>query len=248
MLDNSIRPPLNRPARILDSRECIGARKRHGMTKPTIAVFGASGRIGSEVVRQLELSGAAYRPLSRNPSSLTCNHAQAIRADFTDRDSLSRALDGIERVFLVTPDNVPQRQAIYERNVSMAAKAAGVTHIVKLSAYLAGVDPLTSFGIYQRAAEREVEASGVTFTHLRPAFLMQALSLFADPVKKKRKLIAPTNGGKIAFVDVADVAACASRILLSGGHENQAYTLTGPHPIGFDQVARMLSRDSRRTR
>ena len=205
-----------------------------------VAVSGASGRIGATVTAALADAGVTVRALSRKPASLP--GPGATYADFNDHGSLLAALDGVERALLLTPDDRPAQQATLEAAFCRAAVEAGVSHVVKVSAYLAGLPEPVSFGIHQRAAEQAVEASGLIYTHLRPAFFMQSLALFAADVRGANRLIAPTRGGAVAFVDLRDVADCAAAILTAGGFENQAFTVTGSEALSFQTVAERMSR------
>jgi len=208
---------------------------------PLVAVAGATGRVGAAVVDRLVELGLPVRALARRPEALTLpDGVEAVAADYQDAEGLTKALRGAERVFLVTPDHKPDDQPVLERAFAAAAAEAGVKHIVKLSACLAGATPPVSFGIAQRAAERAVEASGLAFTHLRPTFYLQSLTLFADDVRAG-KLIVPVREGRVSFVDLNDVAAVAAGVLAAGGFEGEAIDVTGPEALSFSDVAAALS-------
>jgi uncharacterized protein YbjT (DUF2867 family) len=69
-----------------------------------ILVIGATGLLGSEVVRRLRLAGHAVRALARttsNPSrveALRQTGAEIIFGDLKERDSLQSAFRGIEAI------------------------------------------------------------------------------------------------------------------------------------------------------
>jgi uncharacterized protein YbjT (DUF2867 family) len=54
--------------------------------------------------------------------------------------------------------------------------------------------------------------------------------------------VAPVVAGGVAFVDARDVAAVAAQTLVSDGHANAAYTLTGPAAVSFQDVAASIGR------
>jgi uncharacterized protein YbjT (DUF2867 family) len=224
-----------------------------------IAVVGSTGRVGSCVWKELSkdttvevlalgrqqnvgTEGVTIQCLTSStipPSIITIPAAQYRYADLLQPDTLVSALEGIDRVFLITPDDdLPNVQIQMEGNLIRAAKTAGVQHVVKLSAYLAGHEPKPlSFGIAHRECEALLERSGLTYTHLRPTVFMQTIASCVDGTM----LIAPAKHGKVAFVDIADIARVAAVVLIKGGYENQILRLTGPSAHSFSEVAAVLS-------
>jgi uncharacterized protein YbjT (DUF2867 family) len=204
------------------------------MSAPTILVCGATGQVGAAVCERLEALGVAWVGLSRKPSS----DVRFRQADFADTASLPAALKGIEVVFLACSDD-PHQDAL-EINMINACRAHGVRHVVKLSAQSAGLQPPVSFGRLHAKAEQALRDSGMAWTFLRPVFFMQSLLFFADSIKSG-KLIAATGKGKVAWVDVRDVAEVAASILLQpAAHAGKAYTLTGGAAHSFAEVTEML--------
>ena len=70
-----------------------------------ILVTGATGTVGRELVPQLLARGQAVRAMSRTPekaSALFGSGVEVVRGDFDDHASLQAAIDGVERVFLLT--------------------------------------------------------------------------------------------------------------------------------------------------
>jgi uncharacterized protein YbjT (DUF2867 family) len=205
------------------------------MNPATILVCGATGQVGAAVCQQLDALGAAWVGLSRKPSK----DARFRQADFADSASLPLVLAGIETVFLACSDD-PHQDAL-EINMINACRAHGVRHVVKLSAQSAGLQPPVSFGRLHAKAEQALRDSGMAWTFLRPVFFMQSLLFFADSIKGG-KLIAATGKGKVAWVDVRDVAEAAAAVLARPApHASKAYTLTGGSTHSFAEVTQMLS-------
>jgi uncharacterized protein YbjT (DUF2867 family) len=127
-----------------------------------------------------------------------------------------------------------------EINMVNACRARGVRHVVKLSAQSAGLQPPVSFGRLHVKAEQALRDSGMAWTFLRPVFFTQSLLFFADSIKSG-KLIAATGKGKVAWVDVRDVAEAAAAVLTQpAAHVGKAYTLTGGAAHSFAEVTEML--------
>ncbi|MBW4617823.1 MAG: SDR family oxidoreductase [Cyanosarcina radialis HA8281-LM2] len=207
----------------------------------TILITGATGNIGGEVVKHLVEKQMPLRALVRDRSKATQLEAQGIElavGDFSQPDSLDLALQGIDRAFLVMPND--RHQVELEGNFIDAAKRAGVRHLVKLSVLHAGELP-SAFQQWHRQIEQRLEGSGMAWTHLRPNMLMQNMRWFAQSIAQQGAFYHSVGDTKIAHVDARDVAAVAAVCLSQPGHENRAYDLTGAEAIAFTQVAEYFS-------
>ena len=120
-----------------------------------ILITGATGTIGSEVIKHLigTNTNTPLRALVRNvkkASGLQERGVEIVQGDFLDRDSLKVALQGVEKAFLVTA-NAP-RQVEMESNFVDAAQRADVRHIVKVS--VLGADPKSSSTAWRKYTYR----------------------------------------------------------------------------------------------
>jgi len=103
-----------------------------------IAVLGATGRVGRHVAAALADQPVEARALVRRPGAIGVP-LPTVCADLTDPGSVRAALDGAERLFLVTPHG--SDQDLLEAAAIMAAQEAGVKHVVKVSAGAAALGP-----------------------------------------------------------------------------------------------------------
>lgn len=208
----------------------------------TILVIGATGRVGSHVVRGLAGRGVAVRALVRDPDAAAARHGDVSLAvgDLDDAASLRAALDGIDRVLLSTADGPEKTDR--ERAAIDAALAAGVEMLVKVSAMHADERSLLPAFAWHGAAETHLRASGVPAVVLRPAFFMTNLLMIAGGVAATDSLFAPTAGAKVAMVDPRDVAAVAAAVLADATHLGETLTVTGPDAITFDDAADAIGR------
>ena len=209
----------------------------------TILVTGATGASGSFLVDKLATAGAGARALVRSPEKAKAIETLGLATVVGDLDkpeTLRPALEGIEKVFLLSaPD---PRQAELQGNMVQAAKAAGVRHIVKVSAIGTGGElDSTPLGRLHRETEKEIESSGIDYTHLRPNGFMQNCLMFAGTIKTQGAFYAPLGDARVSYVDVRDIAAVAFHTLTSDGHAGKAYDITGPEALSYDDVARELS-------
>lgn len=203
-----------------------------------ILVTGATGRIGRELVGQLNRAGVPVRGLARNPGpAKVLPTVEVFTGDLRVPDTLMPALYGVEQVFLLSNG---QNRALLEGNMVKAAVAAGVTRIVKLSTLTVGrgTDIVTR---WHEESERSVSASGLAWTFLRPgAFMSNALN-WAGMIKHQGAVLAPFTGVRTAPIDPADIAAVAVAVLTQDGHEGKAYPLSGPQLISPAMQAELIA-------
>lgn len=209
-----------------------------------VLILGATGRVGGAALRALARLDIDRRPdirvLARHPERLPMLDAayDVHKGAIEDATSLDAALKGVDAVLLVTGDS--PRQVDIECRVIDAATRAGRPHVVKVSAITAGMTPRASFGQTHGAIEDVLRRSGLSYTILRPTFFFQSLELFAEPVRRTKRLIAPAGDGPIAFIDVDDVGIIAARALVEPSPHNATYDLTGPAAWRLSEVAAAL--------
>jgi uncharacterized protein YbjT (DUF2867 family) len=203
-----------------------------------ILVIGATGTVGSEVVRQLLASGERPRVFVRDPATargLLGPGVDCVAGDLDRAETLPVALTGADQVFLLTRQT--SRQPDQERAVVDAAVAAGVCHLVKLSVFRADDRSELQIARQHAAMEQYVEQSGIPCTFVRPLFFMQNLAGQA----LNGAIHSAAGDGRVAMVDARDVASVVAHALTSSGHEGQTYLLTGPQALTFDEAAETLS-------
>jgi uncharacterized protein YbjT (DUF2867 family) len=165
---------------------------------------------------------------------------EAAIADFADRQSLLRALDGIERVFLVCGP-IPQ---IVELEGAMidACRDAGVQHVVLNSALGAGRFP-KSFPSWHVQVEAKLKASGIGYTILRPNGFMQNIVTYnGATIRSDNAFYAAMGQARTSLIDVRDVGAVAAAILADPApHRGQTYELNGPEALTNADIALRMS-------
>jgi uncharacterized protein YbjT (DUF2867 family) len=207
-----------------------------------ILVIGATGNIGGALVRELEQKKTAYRALVRDKKKAEASGipaANLIEGDLAKPETLERALAGVEKVFVVTPAG-PEQQA-QETNLIKRAKAAGVKHLVKMSALGADEKSDLTLARSHGTIERELKSSGLTWTILQPHFFMQNF-LHYGTIASDAAFYAPLGDAKVAMIDARDIASTAAAVLTTAGHENRTYVLTGGEALSFAEAAKELSK------
>jgi uncharacterized protein YbjT (DUF2867 family) len=198
-----------------------------------ILVTGASGNVGSCVVRQLIEAGEPVRALTRHPQSARFpDRVEVIAGDLADPTSLAPAFVGVDRMFFFTP---PQGGVA----VVQAARAAGVERVVVLSsAATQKTDPrVNPIAARHDAVEKAVQKAGLGWTFLRPdTFASNALS-WAASIRLNGVVRGAYRKSLRNPIHEADIAAVATAALLDTRHLGAAYLLTGPALISQeDQV------------
>jgi uncharacterized protein YbjT (DUF2867 family) len=190
-----------------------------------ILVTGATGNVGSEIVRALQDAGESIRALIRSPDSAMPSGVQTVLGDLNEPASLEGALRGVSGLFLLSG---------YQGTRGLLSRAgdAGVKRVVLLSGGGAVASDLdNAISRYQLESEEAVRECGIAWTILRPyAFMSNALR-WADQVRAGDVVRLPFAGVATAVIDPRDIAQVAVAALLSGDHHAQTYRLSGPNPL-----------------
>lgn len=207
-----------------------------------ILVTGASGNVGGAVLRELRKTGAPIRAMYRSQADAPKAPAgvEHVIADFADRASLDRALEGIDRVFLVCSP-IPQLVEL-ETNMVEACRAHGIRHLVYNSALGAG-ETKASFPSWHHEVEDKIAQAGVPATILRPeSFMQNVVNFYAPTIRTQAAFYGALKDAPIAYIDVGDIAAVAARTLTSDGHSGQTYVLTGSELLTQYDIAGRISK------
>lgn len=207
-----------------------------------ILITGATGNIGSELVKQLVAKDLPIRVITRDPQKVS-HLGSAVEVVIGDRHNsgvVREALKGADKLFLLPvlfdEDHEADRLLIEE------AKRAGVSHIVKVSSGVVSLADKNPIGILHREKELLVENSGIPWTVLRPGSFMSNTFLWVDTIKSQATVFNPTGDGKSAQISPYDIAAVAAVSLTTAGHEGQTYDLTGPELISVQDQVNIISK------
>lgn len=189
-----------------------------------IAVTGATGNVGRELVRVLDAAGEAVTAISRGEARDLPAGVRHVRADLADPDGpqgLRPALHGADALFLLPVGDDP-------RGILDAAKAGGVRRVVLVSSLGVATRP----DVYRQPAtfETALRDSGLEWTVLRCGGLDSNAFAWAESIRADRVAAAPFGDVGLPMVDPADVAEVAAAALLRPGHAAAVYALTGPAP------------------
>src|SRR6201984_346909 len=199
-----------------------------------VLVTGATGTVGSEVVKALLQRGADVRALTRKqPRPGTFPGAVEIAlGDLTDPVSVAEAMQGVDELFLLignVPDEFTQALTAYG-----LAKKAGLKHVTYLSVFKADQFPEVPHFAAKSAVEQAIRAGGISYTILRPGYFVQNERRLKPVLTGPGMYPVPAGNHGLAVVDVRDIAEAAAISLTEEGHEGKTYDLvssemlTGP--------------------
>jgi uncharacterized protein YbjT (DUF2867 family) len=207
--------------------------------KARIAIAGATGRVGSTLTGLLASDPVDIVVLTRRPDAAQLPEGASIAAiDFDQPHTLQEALGGADRLFVshgTSPQQVANEIALID-----AAVAAGVRHIVKVSA-LGPASRLNPFAWHMQI-EAHLARQPVASTVLRPSAYIDILKRAAGQISAGYWAGA-AGEGRANFIDTRDVADVARVALLEefSPDSQRAYHLTGPRAWTMQQVAEHLS-------
>jgi uncharacterized protein YbjT (DUF2867 family) len=212
-----------------------------------ILITGASGSVGKavlqEAIRKESKVRAMYR--SKDEAAKAPSGSEAVLADYADKESLSKALNGVSSVYVVCSP-IPQLVEL-ESNILDACKKAGVKHVVLNSALGAGDYP-KSFPSWHRKVEDKLKGMGLSYTILRPnGFLQNIVTYNAPSIRAQGAFYVAMGDAKVSYLDVGDIAVVAVKALQGGAHTGKTYELNGPEAISNQELAKRISRVAGRT-
>lgn len=214
--------------------------------KTNILITGAAGNTGAALVEKLAQLRLPFRALIHaGPEQLFAKErlfkrgaSDVVAGDYYNRASLELALDGIERVYLVSPPSLDQ--VMVQASFVDIAATLGVKHIIKLSALGAAPDSPVKLLRAHAQIEAHIRKSGIAYTFLRPHFFLENLLSNAATVKDGGVIYSPLKAARINPVSVQDIAAVGAAILSTRGGRGKAYTLTGPESATYADIAAAL--------
>ena len=211
----------------------------------TTAVIGATGHVGSEIVRGLLSRGDAVAALVRDPDEARRAfgdpdglHIRATRLD--DPRDLTEAFDGIRLAFIamgsIGIEGVLQRIAI-----NVAAGISSIEQVTRLSVLNTSAD---SIGINQRAhysIDQFASSTAVAYSTIRPAIFSLSLLAAAHEVRASRTWTGLAGNGRMALIDHRDAAEAGLRVLTDPALWGAHHELTGPVAMSWPKALELLS-------
>lgn len=203
-----------------------------------ILVTGATGNIGSALLRRLAERDVAARALTRDASrAVVPAGVEVVEGDLGRPDSLRPAWNGVESVFFLPNGSEDSEEVL------RSARQAGVRRVVMVSSLLAQTDPGSFIGRGALQGEQVLRDSGLSWTILRPWEFASNAIWWASSIREQG-IVRATGGDKVSpVIDPADIAAVAARALTEPGHEEKIHPLTGPAEVSPRERVRLIGRE-----
>jgi (4-alkanoyl-5-oxo-2,5-dihydrofuran-3-yl)methyl phosphate reductase len=157
--------------------------------------------------------------------------------DLADAASLSKALTGVDALFLVNSGH-----GLGERDdaAAKAAVAQGVRHLVKLSS-LDAREQNVGTGVWHAEGEAAVRESGITFTFVQPSGFMANALYWARGIKGEGVVRSATGDGRIPFIHSDDIADVATKALTTREHDGASLPITGPEALTYAEMTAKIA-------
>ena len=204
-----------------------------------ILVTGGTGKVGAEVVRELQKRNADIRMLVRKEGAPTPKGVEVAIGDLLDPVSIQKALQGVDKLYLlnaVLPDELTQGLIAYD-----LAKRLKLKHIVYHSVFRVDHFKDVPHFASKLAIENALREFDVPFTIIRPNYFSQNDATIQDALTKAGIYPMPLGQVGISTVDVRDIAEATAIALTSDGHFGKTYNLNGPEVLSGPKIASIWS-------
>jgi len=220
------------------------------MNKNLIAITGATGELGTLVIEALLKKVPADQIVAavRTPAKAAALAAKGVHvreADYNRPETLASAFAGVDKVLLISGNEVGQRIPQHTAVID-AANAAGVTFLAYTSLLHADTSPL-ALAAEHLATEKYLIASGLSYSLLRNGWYFENQTAAIAPTLQQGAFIGASAEGRFAAASRADYAEAAAVVLSTSDHANTTYELGGDLPYTRAELAAEVSKQTGKT-
>ena len=216
----------------------------------SIAVTGASGKLGSAVIRFLlerKVAPPDIVAVVRDPAKVAdaaARGVQARRGDYTEPASLESAFRGVDQLLFISSSALGEERMLHHRNVVTAARTAGVKHIFYTSAIKASADARFAASPGHFHTEVLIRESGIAYTFFRNNLYLDLVPLMFGAAVPTGTLVHNGGDARVGFVAREDIAFGLAAALTHGDHRNRTYAITALSPYSLTDIAAALGKAS----
>ncbi len=211
-----------------------------------IGVTGATGQLGRKVIENLKKTVPAEQIVAfvRNPEKAKDFGVEVRELNYTDAEQISASLKGVDKLLLISSNEVGQRFTQH-KNVIDGAKEANIPFVAYTSLLRADVSKL-GLAPEHKETEEYLKASGLNYALLRNGWYIENYTSSIGSVLESGAVYGSAGEGKISAATRNDFAKAAVKVLTTGGHDNKTYELGGTSFTLSDyanEIARQSGKD-----
>ncbi len=217
-----------------------------------LLITGATGHLGTATIRQLLQKTSADKIVAfardeHKAKDLIAKGVEVRYGNFDDPDSLEKAVQGIDKVLLISTVDIHRYQQ--HKNVVDAAKKAGVRRIAYTSGVLKDVhaSPLKNHLKSHFQTEDYIKESGLSYTIFGNTLYAEVIPMYIGDKVFETGIYLPAGNGKVPFALRREMGEATANALLQDGSENKIYHLTGGKLYSYRDVAKVLTEISGKT-
>lgn len=206
-----------------------------------IAVTGATGHLGTFVVEELKkrVPNENIVALVRTPGKASALEVEVRAFDYNQPEAMTAALAGVDRLVLISSNEIGQR-ARQHFNVIEAAGKAGVEWIVYTSLLHADSTTLNLAGEHM-TTEEALKASGINYTILRNGWYTENYTDSIGGALAGGAFIGSAGNGKISSAARVDYGEAAAVAITDESHKGKVYELAGDDYYTLADLAAEIS-------
>lgn len=166
------------------------------------------------------------------------NDVNLVTFDFEDSSTYEEATQGVDKVFLLGPPLVTNLDSLLTPFIEFLNQKA-IKRVVYVGSL--GMEKLATLPFHVILTEK-LKKDGFEYTILKPSFFAQNFKNYEwENITQRGITFTPSGTGKVAFVDVNDIALVAVKALTEEGHVGREYEITGPQALSYVDAASLLS-------
>lgn len=221
------------------------------MSPPLVVVAGATGAIGTEVVRELQSRGSRVRALVREPARLATEPEEIFVGNLLNPRTLEGSCAGADAVVSCAGAGLASKIFTYRaetfytvndggnRNLLREAEEAGVRRFGYVSPHGGRFLGMMEYIRAHESFAAALRLSSIDHLIVRPTVTFARLAPLVERARKRRKLsIAGTGQAQTNPVHEADIA----KVLVKGleGREHEV-DIGGPEVLTWEEIAGMAA-------
>jgi uncharacterized protein YbjT (DUF2867 family) len=222
------------------AEKSIRGDERTGLTwMMKILITGSTGRVGTEVLKELGKRKVTIRALVRKVDAKLPKGVEVFVGDLLDPVAVEKAMEGVDALYLlngVVPDELTQGLIAYG-----LAKKKKLKHVVYHSVFKVDAFKDVPHFASKLAIENALRAFDVPFTIIRPNYFFQNDVSLRIPLMDAGLYPVPLGKQGISAVDVRDIAEATAIVLTTKGHFGKTYNLNGPEALSGAKAAAIWS-------